>query len=114
MEGMFKDIELSSNLMNQFKQSEFSEKIGSIDLSVNVLTQTFWPSAATSIDCSVPPSLGDCLEIFKSFYQSKHSGRRLTWQHAMGTCLVKANFQKGRKELQRSQLQAVVLLLFNS
>ena len=53
------------------------------------------------------------LEVFKAFYVSKHSGRRLMWQHSLGTCVLRANFPSGKKELSVSLFQAVVLLLFN-
>ena len=53
-------------------------------------------------------------EVFKDFYLSKHSGRRLMWQNSLGHCVLKAEFSKGRKELQVSLFQTVVLMLYNS
>jgi len=44
-------------------------------------------------------------EAFKKFYLNKHNGRRLTWQNALGHCIVKANFPSSRKELQVSLFQ---------
>jgi hypothetical protein len=35
-----------------------------------------------------------CQEIFKDFYMSKHSGRRLTWQNQLGHCVLKGTFKK--------------------
>ena len=52
--------------------------------------------------------------MFKDFYLSKHSGRRLMWQNSLGHCVLKAEFSKGRKELQVSLFQTVVLMLYNS
>ena len=51
-------------------------------------------------------------DIFKEFYLSKYSGRRLMWQNSLGHCVLKAEFPKGRKELAVSLFQ--VRLLFNS
>jgi hypothetical protein len=31
-------------------------------------------------------------DIFKTFYLSKHSGRKLQWQPTLGHCVLKANF----------------------
>ena len=31
-------------------------------------------------------------EIFKKFYLSKHSGRKLQWQPTLGHCVLKASF----------------------
>ena len=33
-------------------------------------------------------------EVFNRFYLSKHSGRKLNWQHTLGTCTLKAKFPK--------------------
>ena len=43
--------------------------------------------------------------VFKDFYLSKHSGRRLVWHNSLGTCVVKAHFPKGTKELSVSLFQ---------
>ena len=43
--------------------------------------------------------------VFKDFYLSKHSGRRLVWHNSLGTCVVKAYFPKGTKELSVSLFQ---------
>uniref|UniRef100_A0A673W9U3 Cullin-4B n=1 Tax=Salmo trutta TaxID=8032 RepID=A0A673W9U3_SALTR len=77
LEGMFKDMELSKDIMVQFKQM--------------VRLQ----------------------EIFKTFYLGKHSGRKLQWQSTLGHCVLKAEFKEGRKELQVSLFQTLVLLMFN-
>ena len=54
-------------------------------------------------------------ERFVSFYQGRNSGRKLHWQHSLGTLSIVAQFPKaGVKELQVSTFQAIVLLLFNS
>jgi cullin-4 len=53
-------------------------------------------------------------DIFKEFYLSKHSGRRLMWQNSLGYCVLKADFPKGKKELSVSLFQTVVLMLFNN
>jgi hypothetical protein len=44
-------------------------------------------------------------DIFKEFYLSKHSGRRLMWQNSLGYCVLKADFTKGKKELSVSLFQ---------
>ena len=43
--------------------------------------------------------------MFKDFYLSKHSGRRLVWHNSLGTCVLKARFEKGAKELSVSLFQ---------
>lgn len=45
------------------------------------------------------------MQVFKEFYLSKHSGRRLVWHNSLGTCMLKARFDKGAKELSVSLFQ---------
>ena len=54
------------------------------------------------------------LTSFQTYYTSNHNGRTLKWLANMGQCRVKAHYSGGAKEFQVSQLQTVVLLLFNS
>eukprot|EP01052_Picozoa_sp_SAG31_P012235 SAG31_NODE_710_length_12681_cov_5.880277_6_plen_574_part_00 len=45
LEGMFKDIELSKDIMGSFHQSaRMKERVGDVDLQVSVLTQVHWPT----------------------------------------------------------------------
>jgi len=53
------------------------------------------------------------LTRFSKYYQVKHSGRKLDWNHGLGTAILKARFATSVKELSVSLFQAVVLLLFN-
>ncbi|KAL0005220.1 hypothetical protein SO802_012781 [Lithocarpus litseifolius] len=61
----------------------------------------------------LPHELNVYQDIFKEFYLSKYSGRRLMWQNSLGHCVLKAEFPKGKKELAVSLFQTVVLMLFN-
>ena len=70
----------------------------------------------------VPPSSDPEVDIlqmkeellrYTAFYKSKHSGRKLDWDHALGTATLRARFKEGEKELSVSLYQAIVLLLFN-
>lgn len=83
-----------------------------MDLSVQILTSGFWPTYP-ALECSIPESLSAAQQIFKEHYLQKHSGRKLGWVNALGTCIIKAHFNGGSKELSVSLFQATVLLLFN-
>ncbi|KAJ3414768.1 Cullin-4A [Chytridiales sp. JEL 0842] len=114
LEGMFRDMDTSKDIMVTLRQSQRAmQQLSSIDLNVNVLTAGFWPTYAPA-PATLPAELSEPLEVFKGFYVSKHSGRRLTWQNQLGTCIVKSKFKKGTKELSVSLFQTVVLLLFNT
>lgn len=56
----------------------------------------------------------DQLTKYADFYKVKHKKPRvLSWDHALGTATLRANFKAGKKELTVSLYQATVLLLFN-
>jgi len=114
LEGMFRDMELSRELMGLAKRApQYLEASPSgVDISVSVLTAGHWPSYP-STTCTLPAELVRAQEAFTSFYLSKHSGRNLSWVPSQGTCTVKAQFRKGARELVVSQLQCSVLLAFS-
>ncbi|KAG0029180.1 Cullin-4 [Podila clonocystis] len=112
LEGMFKDMDTSKDIMINFRSSKMHNKIAGLDLTVNVLTQGNWPTYPPA-EANIPPKISQCQEIFKEFYLLKHKGKRLMWQNSLGHCVVKATFPSGTKELQLSLFQAIVVLLFN-
>nr|BAW00391.1 cullin 4 [Petunia x hybrida] len=114
LEGMFKDIELSKEINESFKQSSQARtKLPTgIEMSVHVLTMGYWPTYPP-MDVRLPHELNVYQDIFKEFYLSKYSGRRLMWQNSLGHCVLKTEFPKGKKELAVSLFQTVALMLFN-
>ncbi|XP_026136269.1 cullin-4B-like [Carassius auratus] len=113
LEGMFKDMELSKDIMVQFKQHIQCQNIpGNIELTVNILTMGYWPTYVP-MEVHLPPEMVRLQEIFKTFYLGKHSGRKLQWQSTLGHCVLKAELKEGKKELQVSLFQTLVLLMFN-
>lgn len=113
LEGMFKDMELSKDIMLAFKQHmQNVNSAGNIDLTVNILTMGYWPTYPL-MEVHMQPEMVHYQEIFKKFYLGKHSGRKLQWQPTLGHCVLRAEFLQGRKELQVSLFQTLVLILFN-
>uniref|UniRef100_A0A452V6T4 Cullin 4A n=1 Tax=Ursus maritimus TaxID=29073 RepID=A0A452V6T4_URSMA len=113
LEGMFKDMELSKDIMVQFKQyMQNQSDPGSIDLTVNILTMGYWPTY-TPMEVHLTPEMVKLQEVFKTFYLGKHSGRKLQWQTTLGHAVLKAEFKEGKKEFQVSLFQTLVLLMFN-
>uniref|UniRef100_A0A8C8DVI6 Cullin-4A n=1 Tax=Oryzias sinensis TaxID=183150 RepID=A0A8C8DVI6_9TELE len=110
LEGMFKDMELSKDIMIQFKQNQ--SEPSNIELTVNILTMGYWPSY-TPMEVHLPAEMVKLQEVFKLFYLGKHSGRKLQWQPTLGHAVLKAEFKEGKKELQVSLFQTLVLLMFN-
>lgn len=110
---MFKDIDLSTDVMRAYSGTTSRSSSTTTDLYVNVLSMGNWPTYPP-VAPRLPEALSNTLEKFKQFYTVKYSGRTLRWQHSLDHCSLKANFPKGgKKELAVSLFQALVLLLFN-
>ena len=73
-------------------------------MNVNVLTSGYWPSYPI-VEATLPQELATYSQIFMDHYLQKHSGRRLIWHNSLGTCVLRAQFAKGPKELQVSLFQ---------
>uniref|UniRef100_A0AAV1TSZ1 Cullin family profile domain-containing protein n=1 Tax=Peronospora matthiolae TaxID=2874970 RepID=A0AAV1TSZ1_9STRA len=127
LEGMFKDMSISKDLMELYRKSGYDTKcsgvgvdtsIAPVPLSVHVLTSGFWPTEMVP-SCALPPELVQLTEVFESFYNARHNGRKLAWMTNMGTVDIRATFTAGvedpkrRHELNVSTYQAVILMLFN-
>lgn len=115
LEGMFKDMELSKDINVAFKQylNNSTSDLIPLDMTVNILTMGYWPTYPV-MDVTIPEQMVQFQDIFKEFYLSKHSGRKLQWQPTLGHCVLRAKFKSGMKELVVSLFQALVILLFNS
>lgn len=114
LEQMFKDIELAREEITSYKSllEESQMKPSLVDLNVNVLSASAWPSYP-DVAVEIPRSIKTALAGFEDYYKSKHSGRRLAWKHSLAHCQLKAHFPQGNKEIVVSSFQAIVLLLFN-
>jgi cullin 1 len=121
MEGMMNDLAIGSDHHQEFegflkKQREQESAVaisGNLEFSVQVLTTGYWPSYKV-LEITMPPQLVKCMNLFKVYYDSKTSHRRLQWIHSLGNATVRANFPKKKwYDLQVTTLQAVALLLFN-
>jgi cullin-4 len=114
LEGMFRDIETSRDMMTQFKNYMQSQRIESpIDMHVYVLTMGFWPTYQP-VEVNLPYQLKKHQLAFQTFYTAKHSGRKLQWQPNLDHCSLIATYPSDKKhEFILSLFQALVLLLFN-
>uniref|UniRef100_A0A6B2KYR3 Cullin family profile domain-containing protein n=1 Tax=Arcella intermedia TaxID=1963864 RepID=A0A6B2KYR3_9EUKA len=116
LEGMFQDMKQSATSIEGFKSFLSSlepNPIKGMELNVQVLTTGFWPTQ-NAAKCNMPPEIVKCCDVFQKYYNTLHSGRRLTWQTTMGTGELRAFFGSKRHELNVSTHQMVLLLLFNN
>ncbi|DAZ98501.1 TPA: hypothetical protein N0F65_004938 [Lagenidium giganteum] len=137
LEGMFKDISMSKDLMELYRRSGGAVNAGrfadteyvadpvsasagtnAIQLSVQVLTSGFWPTEMAPM-CALPTEMLQLTKSFEAFYLARHNGRKLSWIVSMGTVDVRATFygedgkSNNRHELGVSTYQAIILVMFN-
>lgn len=131
IEGMFQDIELSRDTMQAYLNhqksttevpssstsssslySHYDVKLP--DMHMTVLTTGYWPSYQALDQLILPTPLQALVKKFTLFFETKYQGRRLAWAWPLMRCILTARFPKGKKELEVSLLQAVVLCLFNN
>ena len=58
------------------------------ELSVSILTTTYWPLSVTSTgegigQCVFPPIVEKAKSSFSQFYLGRHSGRQISWHAGM-------------------------------
>lgn len=86
-----------------------------MEISVTVMTSTFWPmSQKDGPSCILPKELIQACNSFDHFYNSRHSGRRLTWQPAYGNADVTTRFKTRDHLLNVSTYALVILLQFQN
>jgi len=87
--------------------------LGRVDFSILVLTAGSWPLQAQPSSFSVPQELEKCVDLFQSWYNLQHHGRKLNWLHHLSKGEVRAGFLKKPYEFQVTNYQLGILLLFN-
>lgn len=113
LEGMFNDMRLSADSAKSFRA--FQDRHGALplDMSVKVLTASYWPQPIVNAStCTLGEPLAYATTVYQKYYDSRHSGRRLTWQANLGTADVRVRFKARTHDLNVSTQALVVLLLF--
>lgn len=112
LEQMFKDQELARDEMISYKEHLSNTSKTTMDLQVSVLSAAAWPTYP-DVKVNLPGEVARHIEKYDRHYKNKHTGRRLVWKHSLAHSVVRAQFNKGQKELLVSAFQAIVLVLFN-
>lgn len=100
LEGMFKDINVSNTMNEEFRNHVNSIQIDlhGVDLNVRILTSGFWPTQSTPSKCNIPHAPRSAFDAFKRFYLAKHNGRTLTIQAQLGWADLNATFYGTKKD----------------
>ncbi|KAG8811018.1 Cullin-3, partial [Serendipita sp. 399] len=114
MEGMFNDMKLSSDVVAAYREYLTNTTAPTVEINVTVMTSTFWPTTNSGASCTLPSQLLQACNSFERFYNTRHSGRRLTWQPALGNADVKVQFKAKRHDLNIATMAVVILLLFEN
>ncbi|ORZ35426.1 Cullin [Catenaria anguillulae PL171] len=120
LQRMFTDMGLSKDINSDFQKKMAASATGAsddlVDFYVMVLTDVAWPFGQQPTEFRLPQELERTFQKFTDFYQSKHSGRKLTWQFNHSRGEVKAVFPKSKVPYQLSvhMYQMGILLQYNS
>ncbi|KAB5588680.1 Cullin 1 [Ceratobasidium theobromae] len=116
LQRMFTDMQLSKDLTDQFKERmEVSHDAAELDVafSAMVLGTNFWPLNAPAHNFNIPKNILPTYERFQRYYQSKHSGRKLTWLWNYSKNELRTNYLNQKYILMTSSYQMAVLVQYN-
>ncbi|KAG1781634.1 Cullin [Suillus placidus] len=114
LEGMFHDMKISADTMQAYRKYLEGVSAPEVEISVTVMTSTFWPMSHSSASCIFPEVLIRACKSFEHFYFSRHSGRRLAWQPSLGNVDVRVRFKARKHDVNVSTFALVILLLFEN
>ncbi|CAG0919494.1 unnamed protein product [Notodromas monacha] len=94
---MFTDMSLSAD--HNAKFNDFLKKKDDVVLPLGfhiyVLQAGAWPlSNSSTIQLLLPPDLARCVSLFEEYYQTRFSGRKLTWLYNIANGELKLNYLK--------------------
>ncbi|KAH7913416.1 Cullin [Hygrophoropsis aurantiaca] len=114
LQRMFTDMSLSKDLTDQFKERmQQNHDDMDINFSIMVLGTNFWPLNAPNNDFIIPSEILPTYDRFSKYYQTKHSGRKLTWLWNYSKNELRTNYLNQKYILMTSSYQMAVLLQYN-
>lgn len=119
LEGMFNDIKVSEERIQQFLDyCKSLPKPLDFDVQVTVLNDLYWPLSKQT-DLNLPKEFLSSRQVFEEYYSKSAEKRKLTWLYTNGSVVLshpitdeKSN-KKRKLELTVSLVQASTLLMFN-
>ncbi|UMM20481.1 hypothetical protein L5515_015739 [Caenorhabditis briggsae] len=112
---MVQDTQVSKDLSSGFKdqQLESSRSKKSIEFGIQVLSTGTWPSMIL-VNLNLPRDLSTTVEGFTAFYNTKFTGRKLSWIYNQSRGEITSTAFKGKKYVfGATTTQMCTLLLFN-
>src|SRR6266511_2472081 len=107
-------MSLSKDLTDAFKtRMEQTHDDMDISFSIMVLGTNFWPLNPPSHEFIIPSEILTTYDRFQRYYQTKHSGRKLTWLWNYSKNELRTNYTNQKYILMTSAYQMAVLVQFN-
>lgn len=115
LQRMFTDISVSKDLNDNYNEFKKNNNIGNSiqDFSILVLNTSCWPLHPPTSPFIIPSEIVKSYESFQTFYQKKHSGRKLNWLFQLSRGELRTNYLKLAYIFQVSTYQMGILLLYN-
>jgi cullin 1 len=107
-------MSLSKDLTDNFKE-RMSQNHDDMDItfSIMVLGTNFWPLNPPSHEFVIPQEILPTYNRFQQYYQTKHSGRKLTWLWNYSKNELRTNYLNQKYILMTSSYQMAVLVQYN-
>ncbi|VDK77179.1 unnamed protein product, partial [Onchocerca ochengi] len=113
LQRMFTDTSLSKDITEKYKQHLASKNMNlGLDFSIMVLGSGVWPFSQSPI-FDIPVQLTKCMESFNEFYQTQHTGRKLTWLLAQCRGELSAYGFQRKYTFTATTAQMAVLMMYN-
>ncbi|ESK95046.1 hypothetical protein Moror_13936 [Moniliophthora roreri MCA 2997] len=114
LQRMFTDMSLSKDLTDNFKERmQQNHDDMDITFSIMVLGTNFWPLNPPSHEFVIPQEILPTYNRFQQYYQTKHSGRKLTWLWNYSKNELRTNYLNQKYILMTSSYQMAVLVQYN-
>ncbi len=108
-------MSLSKDLTDQFKERmDQNHDDNDINFSVMVLGTNVWPISAPDHEFIIPKEINVTYGRFTKYYQTKHSGRKLTWLWNYSKNELRTNYLNQKYILMTSSYQMAVLVQYNT
>ena len=112
---MFQDTAISKDLNDQFKDAK--RESGNIfianAININVLNAGAWGHDSDRCSVTLPNELAELIPQIEELYNSKYTGRRLCWYHALGNGSINFTNKLGKYELEVTTMQMAILFAWN-
>ncbi|KAJ8072146.1 ubiquitin ligase (cullin) of SCF [Marasmius tenuissimus] len=114
LQRMFTDMSLSKDLTDSFKD-KMAQSHDDMDItfSIMVLGTNFWPLNPPPHEFIIPSEIQTTYNRFQQYYQTKHSGRKLTWLWNYSKNELRTNYLNQKYILMTSAYQMAVLVQYN-